>query len=129
MSQMSEESHIGSVKRMTMIYTWLLLLLSIGFRMELHLCLLPWTFIEIGSLLGSPQQWYQSRWCVRLGEKGVIWWIPWTSLVKWHVDVDRAGTCVLQHGSMARDKLSGGIMKKAPWTRAEKTHGMHSRYS
>ena len=34
----------------------LLLLLSIGFKMEPHLGLLLWTLVEVGSFLGSPQQ-------------------------------------------------------------------------
>ena len=34
----------------------LLLLLPIGVRMEPHLGLLPWTLVEVGSLLSSPQQ-------------------------------------------------------------------------
>jgi len=34
----------------------LLLLLPIGFRMEPHLDLLPWTLVEVDFFLGSPQQ-------------------------------------------------------------------------
>ena len=30
--------------------------LPIGFRMETYLGLVPWTLVEVGSLLGSPQQ-------------------------------------------------------------------------
>ena len=30
--------------------------MPIGFTMKHHLGLLPWTLVEVGSLLGSPQQ-------------------------------------------------------------------------
>ena len=40
----------------------LLLLLPIGFRMEPHLTLLPWTLVEVGSFLGSPQQVVSELW-------------------------------------------------------------------
>ena len=50
--------HIESLKRSVMVYksSGLLLLLPIGFRMEPHLGLLPWTLVEVGSFLESPQQ-------------------------------------------------------------------------
>jgi len=56
-SHMSKEFPIESLKRKTMVYKsgGLLLLLPIDFRMEPHLGLLPWTLVEVGSLLGSPQ--------------------------------------------------------------------------
>jgi len=103
MSHMIKKSHIGSLKRRVMVYksSGLLLLLPIGFRMEPHLGLLPWSLVEVGSFLESPNKWYQSRWCVRVGDKGVAWCTPWMCLVKWHIGVDRAGTRVLQRGSMA----------------------------
>ena len=51
------KSHIGSLKRKVMVYESSgLLLLPISFRMKTHLGLLPWTLVEVGSLLGSFQQ-------------------------------------------------------------------------
>ena len=78
----------------------LLVLLPISFRMETHLDLVTWTLVEMGSLFESPNKWYQSRWCVRLGNRGVAWWIPWTSFVKWYASVDRSVLRVLQRGSI-----------------------------
>jgi len=51
---MSEDFHIVSLKRRTMVYksSGLLPLLLISFSMEPHLCLLSWTLIEVISEQG-----------------------------------------------------------------------------
>ena len=56
MSHMTKEVPDQSLKRRVMVYesSRLLLLLPIGFRMEPHLGLLPWTLVEVCSLLGLP---------------------------------------------------------------------------
>ena len=51
---MSEDFHILSLKRRTMVYksSGLLPLLLISFSMEPHLCLLSWTLVELVSEQG-----------------------------------------------------------------------------
>jgi len=81
---MSKEFHIDSLKRKTMTYksSGLLLLLPIGVRIELHLGLLPWALVEVGSPLGSPQHVISELVVHSAGKKkGVVRWTPCTSLV------------------------------------------------
>jgi len=53
-----KKSHIERLKRKVMIYksSGLLLLLPIGFRMKPHLCLLPWTLVEVAPSLDVPNK-------------------------------------------------------------------------
>jgi len=51
----------------------LLILLPIGFKIEPHVGLLPWTLVEVAPSLDLPNKWYQSRWCDWLGDKGMAW--------------------------------------------------------
>lgn len=65
-SYMSEESHIESLKRRTMVYksSWLFLLLSIVLGWNRTWACYHESWLKWALYLNLPNKWYHSQWCV-----------------------------------------------------------------